>query len=332
MNQFQKQIKGETDIRDNLLIDRISVIFDAIRDKSRLLAMEVIEKSEDKDNYFSEYNRSDKLAKQINEELRPSYLAKDKFMQQAYINEYPTAYIQSLYTVDQLGRSKGYNVRLPKYTEKQFKQAINYPLSKLMNNAKMKTGRSLDIEQLYSTIVNGVEQGLSLPKINKNLDIALGYRDAQTGKWIGDISERKGQQYKTMRILRTEVLRMRSTAETDQWLNSQSIVPSKLQIISVLDNRTRPQSAQIDGQYSNEKGQFFYPNGLGWKYPHRTGRASVDINDREDTITVDIEFPPESRIQRDKDGNSKVLPFEDFKSYSEKLGMKTNKYGQVLFP
>jgi len=330
-NKYEKEVIKLKSQRDKSILGEISLIFDVIQGKTKALAMEITERAGDNTEYFQERNRAEKFATQINEELRPDYLKKDNFSKNVYIEEYRTAYIQSLYTTVNLGIDEGYLVKLPRYTAKQFKRAINYPLSKLMNNNKMKTARSVDIEQLYTTIVSGVESGLSLPNINKSIDIALGYRDSQTGLWIKDKALRKGQTYKTMRTLRTEVLRMRATAETDQWVNAQDIVPSKLQLIATLDNRVRSQSANMDLQIANKEGKFLYPE-VGYKFAHRSGLAKFDVNDRETVITLDEEFPPESRIQRDKNGNNKVLPFESFKSYSEKLGMKTNKWGQVLFP
>ena len=331
-NKYENQITRSRAERDKALIIEISDIFDIIRDKSRSAATKVTDKANGDDNYFTPVGRQEKFAKELNEELRPDYLKKDNFSKQVYAEEYRTAYFESLYTITNEGISEGYLVKLPRYTKKQFEQAIRYPLSKLMNNIKMKTARSIDIEQVYTTIVSGVEQGLSLPKINKSIDVALGYRDSQTGKWIADKALRKGQTYRTTRTLRTEVLRMRSTAETDQWLNQQPIVESKLQLIETLDDRTRSQSAQMDGQIANKEGKFKFPGISEPKYAHRSGKAAFDINDRSTTITLDPEFPPESRIQRDvKTGKNEVVPYQDFKAYAESQNLRVNRYGEVLF-
>jgi len=293
--------------------------------------MDVTEKAVDNQQYFSEYNRAEKFAKETNETLRPSYIKKDLFSQAAYLKEYNTAYYESLYTIVNTGISEGYLVKLPKYTETQFKKASNAALSKLMNRAKLQTGRSIDLEQIYTNIVSGVEQGLSLPKINRQLDQVLGYRDS-AGKWIADPSLRKGQTYKTTRTLRTETLRMRATADTDQWINQQEIVPSKLQLIETLDDRTRAQSAQMDGQIANKEGKFKFPE-VGYKFAHNSGVAKFDINDRSTTITLDEEFPPESRIERDPvTGENKVVPYKDFRTFAKEKGMTHNKFGEELFP
>jgi hypothetical protein len=88
----------------------------------------------------------------------------------------------------------------------------------------------------------------------------------------------------------------------------------------------------MDGQIANSEGKFKFPGISEPKYAHRSGKASFDINDRSTTITLDPEFPPESRIQRDvKTGKNKVVPFQNFKQYAESQNLKINRYGEVLF-
>jgi hypothetical protein len=330
-NKYENQITRARVERDRAIIIEISNIFDSIREKSQRAAMNVTDKAGDNTEWFSDRaGRTEKFAKELNEELRPDYLKKDNFSKQVYAEEYRTSYFESLYTITNEGISEGFLVKLPRYTKKQFEQAINYPLSKLINAAKMKTSRNIDIEQVYTNIVSGVEQGLSLSNINKQLDITLGYRDS-SGKWIADKALRKGQTYRTTRTLRTEILRMRSTAETDQWINQQPIVESKLQLIETLDDRTRSQSARMDGQIANKEGKFLFPNGQR-AFAHRSGVAKWDINDRSTTITLDPDFPVESRIERDvKTGENKVVPFQTFEEYAKTQGLVRNRYGEVLF-
>lgn len=332
MNKYEKQTFNLKAQRDKAIVNEISILFDKIRMETRTIANNISDKVNENENYLKEYGRNEKLAKEMNTTLRPTYLKKDSILLNIYEQEYLTSYMESLYSVVNTGIEAGYLLKLPTATAKQFKQSLLDPLSKLTNPSKMKTSRSVDIEQLYTTIVNGVESGQSLPMINKAIDINLGYRDSSTGDWISKKVDRKGQQYRTMRTLRTEVLRMRATAETDQWLNQQPFVPSKLKLIAVRDNRTRGQSARMDGQISNDKGQFLYPDGK-YHYPHRTGIAKYDINDREYTITIDPEYPPESIIERDpKTGKNKIVPYRSFEDYAADKGLVQNKYGEYLYP
>ena len=153
-NKYEKQVIKLKSQRDKDILGEVSLIFDVIRGKTKDLAMEVTTKAGDNTEYFQERNRAETFATKINKELRPDYLKKDNFSKNVYAEEYRTAYFQSLYTTVNMGIDEGYLVKLPRYTAKQFKKAVNYPLSKLQNTAKMKTARSTDIEQLYTTIVS----------------------------------------------------------------------------------------------------------------------------------------------------------------------------------
>lgn len=329
MPDKEESLKDEQ-IRDGLILAGVVAIYDDIRLKAQKLAMDVTAKADGDTEWFSQYNRSQRFAKKVNKDLRPDYVKRDTFIKNRYAEEYRTAYFYAKFVSENTAIRNGYNVKLPRYTKKQFQDALNYPLSKIMNTAQMQTGRSLDIQQLYRTIVSGVEQGLSLPKINRNLDINLGYRDAQ-GKWIADKTLRKGQQYKTMRILRTEIGRMRSRSATDQWINEQDIVESKLTWLATLDNRTRRQSVIMDGQVSNKEGKFRYPDGTIARQ-RESGNPRYDINDRCSTISVDPEYPPSTRIQRDpKTGDNKIKPYINADQWVRDNKLKRNIYGEILF-
>jgi hypothetical protein len=326
----ETQALKDKKIRDGLIIAELSIIYNAIRNKIQSLAMGVTDKAGKDQAWFDSRNRAKRFATKVNKDLRPDYLKRDAFSKERYAEEYRTAYFTAKFGVENAGLKEGFKVNLPRYSKQQFERALNDPLSKLANTAKMQTGRSLDIQQLYTTIVSGVEQGMSLPNINKQLDINLGYRDSK-GVWIDKPELRRGQQYRTRRILRTEINRMRSIAETDQWLNSQDIVPSKLQWLATLDDRTRPQSAQMDGQISNKNAEFRFPNGIVARQG-KSGVAAFEVNDRCDLLTLDPEFPPESRIQRDvKTGKNKVLPYVNFEEFAKSQGLRKNRYNQVLF-
>lgn len=331
MNKYQKEVIQLKSQRDKSILGEISLIFDAIKTKSQTIAMNVTNKAGDDTEYLQSYSRNETLAKEVNETLRPEYIKIDTFVKDTYAEEYRTAYLQSLYTVVNKGTADGYTLKLPKYTANQFKKAINYPLSKLINTTALQSARNINVNQIYSAIVSGVESGSTLENINKTIDIALGYRDSVTGKIITDKTLYKGQQYKTRRILRTEISRMRATAEVDQWKNQQSIVKSQMQLHAVRDDRTRQQSAEVDGRYSNDEGKFLYPNG-NYYYPKRTGIAKWDINDRETIVTLDPLYKPTMMNQRNlKTGKSELKPFQSFEDYAKDNNLKVNKYGEALF-
>jgi hypothetical protein len=331
MNKYDKEVLEDQEKRDSLILAETVIIYNIIRDLAHKQAMSVTNKAGDNKQYFTaRAGRQEKFAKDLNKTLRPEYLKRDNFLKNVYAEEYRTSYFYAKYAVENKGISQGYKFKLPRYTKKQFTDALDYPLSKLMNTAKMKTGRSVDIEQLFNTIVSGVQQGKSLPNINKDLDINLGYRNTD-GKWVADPTLRKGQQYKTQRILRTEIGRIRSDAQTDQWINQQDIVESNLTWVATLDDRVRRQSVEMDGDKANKEGLFTYPNGVVARQ-RQSGVARYDINDRCTTINVDPEYPPESRIQRDPEtGKNSIQPYTKADDWAKANGLKKNRYGEYLF-
>ena len=328
-NKYEKEIEQEQLLRDALILERIGAIYTFIRDKARGQSKSVTDKANGDQSYFTKGTNQTDFEKEFSEAVRPEYVKRDAFSKKVYTEEYNTAYFQAKFTVENQGIAKGFNFDLPDYTDKQFKEARDYALSKLMNKSKMTTGRNLNIAQLEDIIVSGVQRGLSLNNINKEMDIALGFRD-EAGKWVDDITKRKRQTYETQRILRSEIGRMRSDAETDLWVNSQDTVKSELQNIEVRDNRTRRQSVSMDLQIANKKGLFLFPNGQRARM-RKSGVAKWDISDRQSLITLDPDYKPSQRIARNpQTGKNEILPFGNFTDWAKENNLTHNIYGQWL--
>jgi len=329
-NKYDKEVERETKKRDSLIISEIAIIYSVIRDKSFLLSAKAKSKAGDNTKWFNTGNRKKAFAKKVNETLKPEYIKRDVFTKNVYAEEYRTSYFYANYATENLGISKGYNVKLSRYTKDQFKEALNYSMSVIMDTQEMTMRRKQNAKQIYKTILNGVENGYSQERINKNIEIDLGYRD-ENGKFISSKKNMRGQAYKTKRLIRTEVGRIRNDASRDQWINEQDIVKSKYMVVETLDDRVRQQSVQMDGDYSNEKGEFLYPNGE-WHYLGRSGVARWDINDRGTAVTVDQEFPPESRIQRDPETQKNTIqPYTNADDWIKSKGLTKNRYGEILY-
>lgn len=121
----------------------------------------------------------------------------------------------------------------------------------------------------------------------------MGFRDSQgrlTDKAkelikSGRFSHKNGHIYQTYRIARTEVMRMNAFSTYEQFLETKKQYPNaRLKLIAHIDNRTRPQSINMNGQISTATGLFLYPDG---KY-YRLGTAPAQwcINDRETQTIV----------------------------------------------
>jgi SPP1 gp7 family putative phage head morphogenesis protein len=139
---------------------------------------------------------------------------------------------------------------------------------------------------------------------------------------------------KSLRIVRTETHKVIENGHYHELLHAHNQgVDTKLQIIATLDDRTRPQSAQMDGNFSYQGddesliGLFQYPDGK-WYVMGNTGIAEWDINDRETSIQVIDDISPQLRRTRE-DG---IIPFKPYKEWAKEKGLTRNVYGALLFP
>lgn len=102
-------------------------------------------------------------------------------------------------------------------------------------------------------------------------------------------------------------------------------------IIATLDDRTRPQSAQVDGLLENKDGYFVYPGGRLVRTPGNSGVPGWDINDREIPVSVVDGLPPTVRRARNPvTGETDIISYKDFPEWAKENGLKKNRYGQLL--
>lgn len=149
-------------------------------------------------------------------------------------------------------------------------------------------------KRVTNIIASNFDKGNSIQQIQKKIDIELGFRDVQgvlTQKSRALIKEGKfahanGVLYQNYRIARTEVHRMASIQQYEIFQDLKRD-DKRLKLISVLDKRTRQQSAQMNNQISNKKGEFKYPDGKYYRLGYAPARWS--INDRETSVIVFID-------------------------------------------
>lgn len=154
-------------------------------------------------------------------------------------------------------------------------------------------------DKITQIIADGRNKGLALSKIKEQVDIVMGFRDAQgilTKKAkalieAGKFTHRNGSIYETYRIVNTELARMNAIAKYEQFNDlSKEFTNCRLKLKAVLDKlpngkwRTRPQSRAMNGFISDAKGRFIYPDG---RYYHLgSAPAKWSINDRETSYFV----------------------------------------------
>jgi len=176
--------------------------------------------------------------------------------------------------------------------------------------------RAKDIAKIKSIVTQGLINGSRVKDVAKDINKTFG------------ISVSNAE-----RIYRTESGRCRAMGD---YANYQQLVNSGIdmwrKIISVLDNRTRPQSAEVDGEIDKDGTGFLYPNGQKYITPRNTGVAAYDINDREKVVTFPAGIDPVER-RRGRDpvtGETSVFDYKTFKEWAKENGLKRNIYGQLL--
>jgi SPP1 gp7 family putative phage head morphogenesis protein len=163
---------------------------------------------------------------------------------------------------------------------------------------------------IEEAISQGFEKGLGIQQIVSNITKALGSSIDRAD-----------------RVIRTESHRLASLAHQQELLDAQEQgVDTKMQLLAVLDDRTRPQSASMDGKLSDD-GRFKYPDGTV-AIPGNTGNPAYDINDRERAIQIIDDISPALRRTRE-DG---IIPFQNYETWAKEKGLEKNVYGVSLFP
>lgn len=165
-------------------------------------------------------------------------------------------------------------------------------------------------KRVTKQIAEGFDRGESIANIQKRLDIEFGYRDkagriTQKARNLikqGKFAHANGHIYQTYRIARTETMRM-ANIQAKQAYQDLDMPDKRLQMLAVIDSRTRQQSIEMNGQISREDGKFKYPN--GFYYFHGEAPARWSINDRETTVTI--------FLTDKKQGNYNPESVEDYK-------------------
>ncbi len=140
-----------------------------------------------------------------------------------------------------------------------------------------------------------------------------------------------GEIYNSVRTVRTELHQMQSDASIAAMQNGQDKgIDERLQKISVLDGRERPQSRMMDGQISNAEGLFQYP-GISEPRPlGRSGNAAFDINDRGTPAPVILDFDDDLKELVDEaDASGTFLEHQTFEGYASANNVAIDRFGEV---
>jgi len=208
-------------------------------------------------------------------------------------------------------------------TKKQFFTAQNYPSGGVPIQQRQLFNTQAELDRMLKQVFGGISRGESVQEMAKTIEQTFD----------------KVTRNNALRIVRTESARMMNNGNYDQTVKiRQAGIKTRRKIVSVLDDRTRPQSAQMDGQLENLDpdgitGHFVYPNGNTARFPGESGTAAYDINDRETVVqTKEGDDDPKTRTARNADGKSETIDYAEFSEWAKSRGLVKNRYGQILFP
>ncbi len=282
--------------------------------------IEVLNKMETVDRV--QMTRMEAIKKQLSGKLDGELKVIDDYV----LDRCKIAYQQGYYFNAFLAVEK-YNLYIPYplLEERTIKEALKHPLSYLSNSTtNFAIDRKIAINKINDAIIRGIIRGDSYTKVSKEIDRILGFRDKANG--IIKFDNNRGRIYKSLRIYRTESGRMRSLGNIRQLDESQTLgIEARLKYLATLDTRTRRQSGGMDGQISNENGEFLYPDGQYYQQ-HNSANPDWDINDRCTTITVYPDMPS-NKVRR---VGSEIIDDINFQQWAKKEGISKNIYGEVI--
>jgi len=193
----------------------------------------------------------------------------------------------------------------------------------------LKKNQAQELFKIQNTITQGLLQGKGYIKLVEDIKNIIGVTAIKNGEITAT-----GAKSNAMRIIRTESNR---TMNAGHYANSKYLdsigLEVKRRLVSVLDNRTRGQSARMDGQTVGVDEPFKYPGGATAMYPGNSGVAAYDINDRESVIDIIDGNEPEIRLGRNPvTGENETFTYKNFDAWRKENGLIKNKYGEILFP
>lgn len=354
----QFQIEGT-----NLTKDEIDVLSKQVLEEYQLAYKEIsaeLEKQYAKllsgvkpEDYYNEMMKFNRLEK-LQEEIRQMYFSHaskaGNIIENISFVSFSNSYYRMQYAASWMA---SFPVGILPYSLAEFAvygtaeswKRITTNIEKIYGNAslyKSKAGTLLDLLtknktqellKIQSAITQGLLQGKSYPKMADTIKELIGKIQIDSK---GNVTT-TGSSANAMRIIRTESNRTMNAGHyaNSKYLNSIG-VDIKRRLVSILDNRTRGQSARMDGQEVGVDEPFHY-SGVAGKgesmYPGNTGIAAYDINDRETTIDIMNGESPEFREGKNPiTGEYESFSYKDFSAWAKEKGLKRNKYGELLFP
>lgn len=220
------------------------------------------------DAEMSRYGRMAALEKELNTAIGQANARAHKANNRLVRTQFEEAFAQRAWAVEQsLGRSLPWG----KIPTRAVEAAINSPLADIAYDRLRTNSR----QSIRRTLAQGMIRGESYPAMAREI-----------GRVIN------GSASDAVRIARTEAHRIQNQAALYATDRMQEIgLKVRKQWISVTDDRTRDEHAEMDGVYADDDGVFTMPDGARGDAPGNIGEAHHDINCRCTYADVVEEVP-----------------------------------------
>jgi hypothetical protein len=215
--------------------------------------------------------------------------------------------------------------KISKSLEETFGARVNYiPRAGTLKELLAKNMKG-ELAKIQSSLTQGLANGISYTQMKNNIKNVIGVQMEKAGKFTVN-----GAKANSLRIIRTE---------TNRIMNNGSYAASKVaevqgvdirrRWVAVFDNKTRRQSASMDGQEVGIDEPFIYPNGARAMKPGESGVAKYDINERCGVIDIVNGQGPQIRRGRNPNtGKNEVFEYTGFDTWAKEKGLKQNYYGE----
>lgn len=285
------------------------------------------------DELLSQANKSNKLDRRL-AELATIVIAimvtRDDWLKKVTEDEYNVSWYEHNFSAD---NKVGAHVRLRNPSRRLREERFNWQNNKLANSQILRTARQTSATRLRDSIVNSLNQGKSLRQATRDIDVVLGFRDAQ-GELTdfarrairrGDLVIRGGEIYNSVRVARTEMARMHAWANVDAMTKAQELgVDERLIKIATIDGREREQSREMAGQISDIEGKFLYPDGNRYYMGQQPKQWA--INDRGTTAPFIQGVDADAKITPPP---NQPVPWDSFLDFSKNFDLKINELGKI---
>jgi hypothetical protein len=288
-------------------------------------------KPEDYYNHMIKFDRLKKIESQILIDLRALNGQVNTLTAQSSSLALSNNYYRQQYATNWLSSYSFTTVKTPMIDYAVYQRAKDWKrlAEKVQNLLKVSNGVSLTtilrdnnikaLSKISQTLNQGLIQGSTFTQMSRSLKSTFDFNLSNS-----------------LRVVRTESHRTLNQGQLLQWNDAKDKgVEGTRQVLSVLDTRTRNQSAQVDGRKENEYGLFDYPNGRtgenGVASPGNSGNPAWDVNDREEVIhIIDGESPQVRRGRNPVTGKNEVFTFRDFNTWAADNNLKYNKSGKLV--